>query len=118
MHDHSHHDLNEVLRRMCPQGFALLRFEHGTEMLRMGARELMGNARLAVEALGPRGAKAFGRALLAVGQQHVAVAERMIELAEEANRESVRQDVNPAAASASDPPKARSGVSHATEADQ
>ena len=44
---------------------------------------LVHNAQLAVEVLGPRGAKAFGRALLAVGQQHVAVAERMLQLAEE-----------------------------------
>jgi hypothetical protein len=75
--------LNAVLRRMCPQGFALLALEHGAPMLRLGARELVTNPRLAVEAIGPRGAKALGRALLAVGQRHVAVAERMLELAEE-----------------------------------
>jgi hypothetical protein len=81
--------LNEVLRRMCPQGFALLALEHGAPMLRLGARELVGNPRLAVEALGPRGAKAFARALRAVGQQHVAVAERMLELVgEKAGAES------------------------------
>jgi hypothetical protein len=74
-------DLNAVLQRLCPQGYALLRHEHGTEMLRLGARELIGNPRLACEALGPRGAKALARALRAVGQQHVAVAERMDELA-------------------------------------
>lgn len=80
-------DLNEVLQRLCPQGFALLRFEHGTEMLRMGARELIGNPTLAYAALGPRGTKALAKALLAVGQQHVAVAERLLELAAGAERE-------------------------------
>jgi hypothetical protein len=76
-------DLNVVLQRMCPQGFAILRHERGTEMLRLGARELIGNPQLAFEALGPSGTRAFGRALLALGQQHVAVAEHMIALADE-----------------------------------
>jgi hypothetical protein len=75
-------DLNAVLRRMCPQGFALLALEHGTPMLRLGARELLSNPLLAVEALGPRGAKALAHALLAVGEQHVAVAEGMLKLAD------------------------------------
>jgi hypothetical protein len=79
MHDE---DLNAVLRRMCPQGFALLALEHGTPMLRLGAKELISNPLLAVEALGPRGAKALAHALLAVGQQHVAVAEGMLALAD------------------------------------
>lgn len=49
----------------------------------------MAALREVVGRIGPRGAKAFGRALLAVGQRHVAVAERMIELADEkAGRES------------------------------
>ena len=73
--------LNEVLRRMCPQGYALLALEHGTPILRLGARELISNPQLAYEALGPRGTKALAHALLAVGQRHVAVAERMLELA-------------------------------------
>jgi hypothetical protein len=73
--------LAEVLRRMCPQGYALLDLEHGTPILRLGARELVSNPRLAYAALGPHGTKALGKALLAVGQRHVAVAERMLELA-------------------------------------
>jgi hypothetical protein len=60
-------DLNEVLRRMCPQGFAILRFEHGTEMLRMGARELINNPSLARNALGPKGTRALARAVGALG---------------------------------------------------
>jgi hypothetical protein len=98
MHDD---DLNEILRRMCPQGFALLRFEHGTEMLRMGARELLANPRLAYEALGGRGTRALGRAQIAHGQQHVANGERLLELAAEGE----------AAA-------ARATASHSTETDQ
>jgi hypothetical protein len=76
-------DLDAVLRRMCPQGYALARFEHGQPLMRIGANELISNPRLAVEALGPRGAKALARALLAVGQKHVAVAECMCKLADE-----------------------------------
>jgi hypothetical protein len=81
-------DLNEVLRRMCPQNFALLRLEHGLPILRLGARELVSNPRLAFEA-SARAASGAQAALLAVGQRHAAVAERMLELAEEeAGRES------------------------------
>jgi hypothetical protein len=74
-------DINSILQRAFPQGTALLRHEHGSAILHLGARELVSNAQLAYEVLGPRGAKALGKALLAVGQQHVAVAERMLELA-------------------------------------
>lgn len=77
-------DLNEVLARAFPQGTALLRFERGGAVLHLGARCLVNNAQLAVEVLGPEGARPFARALLAVGQRHVAVAERMLELAAEA----------------------------------
>src|SRR5262245_28712497 len=76
-------DLNSVLQQLCPQGYALARFEHGRPLMRIGARELISNPRLAVEALGPVGAKALAGALLAVGQQHVAVAECMRKLADE-----------------------------------
>lgn len=61
---------------------AALRLEGGIELLNHGARQFAANPRLAVEALGPRGAKKFANALLALGQQHVAVAERMLELVE------------------------------------
>jgi hypothetical protein len=77
------HDLDAVLRRMCPQGYALARFEHGQPLMRIGVNELISNPQLAVEALGPQGAKALARALLAVGQQHVVVAECMSKLADE-----------------------------------
>ncbi len=76
-------DLNAVLYRAFPQGYALLRLEHGAAILRLGARELISNPQLARDALGPQGVGKLGRALRAVGQQHVAVAERMLELAEE-----------------------------------
>jgi hypothetical protein len=76
-------DLNEILRRMCPQGFAILRFEHGTEMLRMGARELINNPSMALEALGPKGTRAFARAVGALGERYTAIRERLDELAAE-----------------------------------
>jgi hypothetical protein len=77
-------DLAQVLMRMAPQTIALARHEHCTPLLQHSAREMATNARLAVDELGPQGARAFARALRAVGQQHVAVAERMDELAAEA----------------------------------
>jgi hypothetical protein len=76
-------DLNAVLRGAYPQGYALLRHEGGTGILLLGAREVISNPRVARDTLAPRELRALGRALLAVGQQHVAVAERMLELAEE-----------------------------------
>jgi hypothetical protein len=80
---HRYDDINDVLSRAFPMGARLLRHESGGAILHLGARDLVENARLAVEVLGPRGAKALGRALLAVGQRHQAVGERMLELAEE-----------------------------------
>jgi hypothetical protein len=85
-------ELNAVLKRMCPQSFALLRFECGTEMLRIGARELISNPRLAVGSLGPVGARSLAHALLAVGQQHVACAETMLQLAAEAESTPEKRD--------------------------
>jgi hypothetical protein len=76
-------DLNEVLRRVFPQGYAVLRHEHGAELLQFGARQLVGDARLAVEVLGAKGARRLAHALHAVGERHQCVAERMLELAEE-----------------------------------
>jgi hypothetical protein len=52
-----------------------------TQILRLGARELINNPQLAYEALGPKGVKSLAQALLAVGQRHIKVAERMLELA-------------------------------------
>jgi hypothetical protein len=77
-------DLDEVLRRAYPQGYALLRCEHGAELLNHGARQLIGSPHLALEVLGPQGVGKLGRALLALGQRHVAQAECLIELAGEA----------------------------------
>jgi hypothetical protein len=70
-------DLDEVLRRAFPQGYALLRREHGAELLNHGARSLIGSPHLARE---PQAVGKLGRALLALGQRHVAQAERLIEL--------------------------------------
>jgi hypothetical protein len=74
-------DLSDILQRMCPQGYALLRHEGGTEIMRLGVKELVSNPRLAYEALGARNTRALARALLAVGERHIKVAERMLELA-------------------------------------
>src|SRR5262249_7109903 len=76
-------DLNEVLRRVFPQGYQVLRHEHGADLLQFGARQLIGDARLAVEVLGTKGARRLAHALLAVGERHQCVAERMLELAAE-----------------------------------
>jgi hypothetical protein len=85
-------DIAEALRLAFPQGTALLRLENGIEMLNHGARQFAANPRLAVEALGPRGATKFAKALLALGQQHVAVAERMLDLADEKVRRGSEND--------------------------
>jgi hypothetical protein len=77
-------DLARILMRMAPQTNALARHERCTGLLQRSARELATNPQLAVDELGPQGARAFARALRAVGQQHVAVAERIDELAAEA----------------------------------
>jgi hypothetical protein len=75
-------DLDEVLRRAYPQGYALLRLEHGAELLNHGARHLIGSPHLALEVLGPQGVGKLGRALLALSQRHTAQAERLLELAQ------------------------------------
>jgi hypothetical protein len=77
-------DLSRVLQHMAPQTRAMARHEHATGLLQRSARELATNPQLAVDELGPQGARAFARALRAVGQQHVAVSERVDELAAEA----------------------------------
>jgi hypothetical protein len=77
-------DLAQALLRMAPQTSALARHERCTPMLQIGARILIEEPQRAVDELGPRGAKAFARALRAVGQQHLAVADRMDELAAKA----------------------------------
>jgi hypothetical protein len=76
-------DLDEVLRRAYPQGYALLRLENGIELLNHGARGLIGSPHLALEVLGAKGVGKLGRALLELGQRHVAQAERLLELAGE-----------------------------------
>jgi hypothetical protein len=96
-------DINEIVQRAFPQGAAIIRHEGGGGLMYRGARDLIHNAQLAVEILGPRGAKALANALLAVGQRHVAVAERMRELA--------------AAGEASTPATAHSGASYNTKAE-
>ena len=82
-------DLNEVVRLAFPQGTALLRLENGIELLNHGVRQLVANPEIALQVLGPRGVGKLGRALLAVGQRHIAVAERTLEL-EQAGAESAQ----------------------------
>jgi hypothetical protein len=76
-------DLDEVLRTAYPQGYAVLRCENGGTLLHHGARQLIDSPRLALEVLGPQGVGKLGRALLTLGQKHVAQAERLLELAGE-----------------------------------
>jgi len=73
-------DLDEILRAAYPQGHAVLRCENGVELLNHGARHLIGSPSLALEVLGPQGVGRLGRALLTLGQKHVAQAERLLEL--------------------------------------
>jgi hypothetical protein len=77
-------DLNTVLARAYPQGYAVLRFEGGTGIMRIGAREVIRNPVLARGTVAPRGLRAIARALRAVGQQEIACADRLDELAAEA----------------------------------
>ena len=74
---------NEILSRAFPQGSRLIRLEGGGRLIYTAARDLIGNPDLAVEVLGPRGATALARAVGAIGQRHMKVAERMLELAAE-----------------------------------
>jgi hypothetical protein len=59
----------------------------GTGLLRLGAREVISNPLVARDTLHRRELRALGHALRAVGQQHVAVVEPMIELAEQKSGE-------------------------------
>ncbi|HXE87949.1 MAG TPA: hypothetical protein VN524_14265 [Hyphomicrobiaceae bacterium] len=76
-------DLRAVLQLAYPQGHALLFHEGGAGVLRIGAREVLTNALVAQDTLDARGLRALGLVLLAIGQGHVKVAERMLQLAEE-----------------------------------
>jgi hypothetical protein len=64
--------LDDILGRAFPQGARLLKHEAGGAIMHLGARDLIENARLAVEVLGARGAKALGRALVAIGHRYSA----------------------------------------------
>jgi hypothetical protein len=77
-------DLSTILQRFTPQALALSRFEHSMPLLHLGAAEMLANPQLALEALGPKGARALGGAVIALGERHVSVGQRMIELAAEA----------------------------------
>ena len=77
-------DLNAILSRAFPQGFALLRHEDGTELMRHGARSLIGSPQLAYEVLGAKATKALGHALRALGERYVACADHLLKLAESA----------------------------------
>ena len=79
-------DLNSVLSRAFPQGYAMLQHENGTQLLRHSARSLIGSPQLAYEILGAKTTKALGRALLALGERYVKCAERLLKLAEEKAR--------------------------------
>ena len=76
-------DLNEALARAYPQGFAVLRFEGGTGLVRIGAREVLRNPTLARGTVAPRGLRGLARALRANGQRDIACADRLEEIAAE-----------------------------------
>ena len=95
------HDLNAALALAFPQGFAILRFEGGTGIMRIGAREVLRNPALARGTVSPQGLRAIARALRADGQEDIACADRLEEIAAEeeaaaasafAMRESGRHD--------------------------
>jgi hypothetical protein len=77
-------DLNRIVHRAFPQGSALLEKEGGLVVLRHGARPLIDDPTFALQHLGPRATEALGKALIDIGQQHVANGERMRQLAAEA----------------------------------
>jgi hypothetical protein len=79
-------DLRTVLQRAFPQGHVLLHHEGGAGVLRIGAREVIANPLVARDTLDARGLRALGLALLAVGQGHVKMAERLLKFAEEKAR--------------------------------
>jgi hypothetical protein len=85
-------DLNTILQQMSPQALALARHERSAPMFRRGAAGLVTSPALAVQVLGPKGAKALARALITVGQRHIANGERMQELASEAEAAAERTD--------------------------
>jgi hypothetical protein len=76
-------DLDEVLRRAYPQGYALLRCENGITLLHHGARQLIGSPKLALEVLGSKATAKLGRAVVALGQQRVAEGEGLLDVAGE-----------------------------------
>jgi hypothetical protein len=96
-------DLNAALARAFPLGFAILRHEGGTGVMRIGAREMLHNPVLARGTVAPRGLRGLARALRADGQRDLACADRLEELAAEAE----------AAGAESAPGKACSGT-HST----
>ncbi|HWE20367.1 MAG TPA: hypothetical protein VG758_24850 [Hyphomicrobiaceae bacterium] len=77
-------DLNAILQRWCPQTRGLVRFERCTPLLQRSAKELVSSPRLAVEELSPQGADAFERAVRALGEQYLAVADTIQEMRAEA----------------------------------
>jgi hypothetical protein len=78
------HDLNAALARAFPQGFALLRHEGGTGIMRIGAREVLRDPVLVRGTVAPRGLRGLARALRAECQEGIACADRLDELAAEA----------------------------------
>jgi hypothetical protein len=77
------HDLNTALAHAYPQGFAILRHEGGTGIMRIGAREVLRNPALARGTVAPRGLRALARALRAVGQGQIACADALDKIAAE-----------------------------------
>lgn len=74
-------DLDAILQRAFPQGHAMLRCEDGTELLRHGARTLIGTPSLALEVLGAKATKALGQAVLALGERYVQTGRALLALA-------------------------------------
>jgi hypothetical protein len=97
-------DLDTILRLIAPQATALAGHEHVTPILRHGARAMIESPSYALETLGPRDLAKLARALRALGEQYLANAERMLELAGESDGDG-----------ASANPKPHSGRSYNTE---
>jgi hypothetical protein len=76
-------DIADALRAAFPLGARLVAQEGGLPIFLIGARALMTSPNLAAEVLDAPTLRRWGTAVQALGQQHQAVGERMIEIAEE-----------------------------------
>jgi hypothetical protein len=82
-------DLNAILKRLYPQGYAICGSEGGTGILRIGAREVLNNPLVARDTLSARELRALGRAAVARGEVYVSQGTRCQQLADEKDRAAV-----------------------------